>query len=122
MSMRSSLYALACTALIALITIAPTRAAGPNVDWPNVFNDKEGTRYSTLDQINRDNVKTLQVAWVYHTGDSTPTRTIECTPLVIDGIMYITTVNTMAVALDAMTGKEIWRYDPYADKSRKWLK
>jgi quinoprotein glucose dehydrogenase len=82
-------------------------------DWPNVFNDKEGTRYSTLDQINRDNVGKLKVAWRYQTGDSHRGSTIECTPLVIDGVMYISTVTTKVVALAADSGREIWKYDPH---------
>lgn len=85
-----------------------------NVDWANVNNDKEGTRYSTLDQINRSNVANLKVAWTYRTGDSAPGTTIECTPLVVDGVMYVTTVRTKVAALDAASGKEKWVYDPYA--------
>ena len=85
-------------------------------DWPNVGNDRGGMRYSTLTQINRDNVKNLQVAWTYRTGELDPSKktTIECTPLVIDGVMYITTIHSRVVALDAATGKEIWKFDPYA--------
>ncbi len=94
--------------------------AGRNmsVDWPNVGNDKGGARYSELDQINRDNVGRLEVAWTYHTGDADPAKgtTIECTPVVVDGVMYITTVKTKVVALDAATGKELWAFDPYADE------
>src|SRR6266478_9339590 len=77
--------------------------AADSADWSNVFLDKQGTRYSTLDQINRSNVTQLKVAWVYRTGDMAPGRTIECTPIVIGGVMYITTVNTNCVALDAAT-------------------
>ncbi|HEX8914210.1 MAG TPA: pyrroloquinoline quinone-dependent dehydrogenase [Humisphaera sp.] len=102
-------------------------------DWPNVGNDKGGTRHSPLAQINRENVAKLKVAWTYKVDDADPTRgsTIECTPVVVDGVAYVTTVKTKAVALDAATGKELWRFDPYgpdfggpvADKSgRKWVK
>src|SRR4051812_4559301 len=73
-----------------------------NVDWPNAGNDKGGQRYSTLAQINRDNVKTLSIAWTYHTKDAGTGTTIECTPLVIDGVMYVTTVLSKVVALDAV--------------------
>src|SRR5258706_5421894 len=83
------------------------------VDWPNVGNDKGGTRYSHLNQINRSNVKNLKVAWTFHTGDAGESSTIECTPIVIDGIMYVTTCLTTVVPLDASTGKEKWRFDPY---------
>ena len=85
-------------------------------DWPNVGNDKGASRYSTLNQINRDTVKNLRVAWAYHTGDTdfekkTP---IQCTPIVVGGVMYLTTAKARIVALDAATGREIWKFDPFA--------
>src|SRR5262249_20630639 len=85
-------------------------------DWPNTGNDKGATRYSTLKQINRENVKNLKVAWTYNTGDAGrgASTTIECTPIVVNGVMYITTVRSKVVALDAATGREIWKYDPLA--------
>src|SRR6187399_1320127 len=107
--------------LLGLSLACPARATGASaesVDWPNAGNDKGGQRYSTLDQINRDNVKTLAVAWTYHTGDAGAGTTIECTPLVVDGVMYVTTVLTRVVALDAASGREIWKFDPF-DPSRK---
>jgi len=70
-------------------------------------------RYSKLTQINRESVKDLRVAWIYHTHDAaTRGTTIECTPIVIDGVMYLTTVKLKIVALDAATGKPIWEYAP----------
>jgi quinoprotein glucose dehydrogenase len=94
--------------------------AADNVDWPAVYNDKGGTRFSPLDQINRDNVSKLNVAWTYRTGDAGAGTTIECTPIVVDCVMYVTTVRTKVVALNAATGKEIWQFDPYSDRSRKF--
>jgi quinoprotein glucose dehydrogenase len=99
-----------------------TIQAADRADWPNPGNDKAGTRYAALDQINRENVKNLAVAWTYHTGDAGPGTTIECTPLVIGGVMYVTTVRSKVVALDAATGKPVWTYDPYTDTSRKFIK
>ncbi len=101
--------------LVALLLL--TTMSFAQTDWPNVGNDKGAMRYSTLRQINRDNVKNLKVAWTYHTGDTdfekkTP---IQCTPIVVNGVMYLTTAKSKIVALDAATGKEIWKYDPYAD-------
>ncbi|MBS1707183.1 MAG: pyrroloquinoline quinone-dependent dehydrogenase [Armatimonadetes bacterium] len=70
-------------------------------------------RYSKLTQINRSNVKKLKVAWTYHTGEKLdPGSTIECTPVVVDGVMYITTAKIHVVALDAATGKRKWEYTP----------
>jgi quinoprotein glucose dehydrogenase len=71
-------------------------------------------RYSRLDQINRENVRRLEPAWTYHTGElaGREGKTIECTPIVIDGVMYVTTGYLRVVALDAATGKELWQFDP----------
>jgi quinoprotein glucose dehydrogenase len=79
-------------------------------------------RYSGLSQIDTDNVRGLQVAWVYHTRDAGEKTPIECTPIVVDGVMYITTASTKVVALNAATGQEIWQFDPYQDRSRNWIK
>lgn len=106
----------------------PNVRARDSVDWANVGEDKGAMRYSRLSQINRESVKNLRVAWVYHTGDadtrskgasfggpSSSGTTIECTPIVIGGVMYITTAKLKIVALDAATGKPIWEYDPKSD-------
>ena len=78
-----------------------------------------GSRYSPLAQIDRHNVHHLEVAWTYRTSDADPARfsTIECTPIVVDGILYATTCSprVKVVALDAATGREKWRYDPFAN-------
>ena len=57
--------------------------------WRIYGGDKGGTRYSTLDEINRSNVHQLQAAWIYHTGDKRdkPLSTIECNPIVVDDTM-----------------------------------
>jgi glucose dehydrogenase len=86
---------------------------GQYENWTSVGNDRGGMRYSRLEQINRENVHQLEAAWTYRTGEAD--KTIECTPLVIDGVMYITTNHLRAVALDAATGVEIWSFDPFAD-------
>lgn len=72
-------------------------------------------RYSRLDQINCSNVNKLAVAWTYHTGDAKqrPRTTMECTPLVLDGVVYITTALVKVCALDAATGRLLWQYDPF---------
>jgi quinoprotein glucose dehydrogenase len=74
-------------------------------------------RYSPLDQINRENVTRLRPAWTYHTREleGRVGKTIECTPIVIDGVMYVTTGYLRLVALDAATGRELWQFDPLKD-------
>lgn len=65
-------------------------------------------RYSPLDQIRTDNVKNLVLKWIYQTGKI---GSFQTNPLVVDGIMYITTPYNHVVALDARTGKQLWRYE-----------
>jgi quinoprotein glucose dehydrogenase len=122
--MRRSIIALAAIAIGAVSPAqgADSRAPFAAADWPRVGNDAGGMRWSELRQINRDNVRNLKVAWVYHTRDASDKSTIECTPIVIDGVMYVTTVRTRIVALDAATGQERWQFDPYSDSSRTRLR
>jgi quinoprotein glucose dehydrogenase len=84
-------------------------------DWPIYGGDNAGTKYSPLNQITRDNVKQLAPAWIYRCDDMTarPASTIECNPIVIEGVAYLTTPGLKLVALDAATGKEKWRFDPW---------
>ena len=65
----------------------------PTVDWPGVGGEPGCSRYSPLDQINRDNVSKLEPAWTYHTGEleGRAGKVIECTPIIVDGVMYLTT-------------------------------
>jgi quinoprotein glucose dehydrogenase len=95
------------------------QAAAPagNVDWPRVGNDAGCQRYSPLDEINRANVARLKPAWTYHTGEleNGVGKTIECTPIVVDGVMYVTTGRLRLVALEADTGEQLWQFDPLAE-------
>lgn len=129
----------ACSLMLAASTVLAAAQAGParddatprahasgmeRADWPSYGGDAGHRRYAALDQIDRDNVRHLQVAWRYRTGDADPAAktTIECTPIVVDGTMYLTTVRTKVVALDAASGTERWVYDPYKDVDRKGMR
>ena len=83
-------------------------------DWICVGGDRGCSRYSTLDQITRDNVSSLEVAWRFSTGELVDGkgRTIECTPVVVDGVVYVTTANRRVVALQGASGKVLWEFDP----------
>lgn len=88
--------------------------------WQVYGGDAGQTRYSSLDQINRSNAAQLQVAWTLDTGDRGPT--IECNPIIIGRTMYLTSPLLKVIAVDAATGAERWRYDPYDnyDGPRYW--
>jgi quinoprotein glucose dehydrogenase len=102
----------ATTSTILCVLLAGN-CVGAGNDWPVVGGDSGNSRYSSLTQINRSNVNGLRVAWTYHTCDSKEGSTIECTPIVIGGTMFVTTVRCRVVALDADSGRELWRFDPY---------
>jgi len=106
----------ACTVLLSLAAAGPA-VRPPAAEWPAVGRDPGGSRHSPLRQIHRGNVHRLRQAWVFHTGDADPRNksTIECTPIVAEGVLYVTSVRTTLFALDAATGREKWRFDPYAE-------
>jgi quinoprotein glucose dehydrogenase len=97
-------------ALSVAIGVAALAAAtlGAQNNWTQVGQDAAATKYSTLDQINISNVKTLQQAWVFHTGDKT--GFFESTPIVVDGTMYLTAQNGV-YALDPVTGAQAWKFE-----------
>jgi alcohol dehydrogenase (cytochrome c) len=90
------------------VDIAPARllVAPPHEDWPSYNGDYSGRRYSALDQINLGNVRKLRAQWVFH---STNSDSMEVTPVVVGGVMYITSAND-AFALDARTGRVLWHH------------
>jgi quinoprotein glucose dehydrogenase len=84
-------------------------------DWP-VYNGGPGEdHYSYLTQINRSNVNRLQVAWTYDTGKVTG---LETNPIIIDGVLYAFTPSLKVVALNAATGKLLWKFDSGIDGTR----
>jgi quinoprotein glucose dehydrogenase len=75
-------------------------------DWPG-YGGPDGTHYSGLSQINRDNVKNLVVAWKYDTGE---TGGIEANPIIVGKVLYTTTPGRGVIALDAASGKQLWKF------------
>lgn len=109
--MRKACVSLALAALMVLPGCAQQPAA-PNTqaargDWPSYGRDLTNQRFSPLARINRDNVAGLAPAWTYRSGVS---ATFQATPIVSDGVMYLALPFNHVVALDARTGKELWRY------------
>ncbi|QYD73496.1 glucose/quinate/shikimate family membrane-bound PQQ-dependent dehydrogenase [Paraburkholderia edwinii] len=97
---------------------SPTPDSDPRAgDWPAYGRTQGGTRYSPLAQINEQNVKNLQIAWTFETGDrkgkNDPQEiTDEVTPIKIGSMLYLCSPHQKLFALDAATGKEKWRFDP----------
>ena len=109
-------------ALYASLQIASGQSANPagasKNDWAYYGHDAGGTRYSPLTQINRENVKNLKVAWTFHTGDISdgsgrPKRSgLETTPILVDGVLYLTSPFNRVFAVNPETGKQLWVFDP----------
>ncbi len=84
-----------------------------DTDWPVYLGDSGRRHYSELDQIDRDNVSQLEVAWVYDSGElRSGGSTMYTSPLVIDGVLYGLSPRLVAFALNAATGEEFWRFEP----------
>ena len=82
-------------------------------NWPQYHRTYTAWRYSPLDQINRDNIKKLKVAWIHQPGDIT--HGIQATPIEIDGVLYYISAYNNVHAVDAATGKTLWHYKPKLD-------
>jgi quinoprotein glucose dehydrogenase len=95
----------------------------PDKDWPIYGGNKAGNRYSDLDQVNLTNVKDLQVAWSYNSNDSAAghdpknkqSHEIQCQPIVVNGVLYGTNSTLELFAIEAATGKQLWKFDPFKD-------
>jgi alcohol dehydrogenase (cytochrome c) len=89
------------------VTTADLRANPPSANWLSYNGDYSGRRFSSLAEINSDNVKQLHAHWVFHSRSS---DSLEVTPVVVNGVMFVTSAND-GFALDARTGREIWHHE-----------
>jgi len=91
-------------------------------EWGAYGRDPQGTRFSPLTQISPANVAGLKPAWTFHTGDISDgahgarRSGFETTPLYLDGRLYLTTPFNRVIAVDPVSGKELWAYDPKTDR------
>lgn len=89
-----------------------TASAGE--EWLTYGGTYDEQRHSSLTNVNTDTVADLGVAWTY---DLATNRGVESTPIVVDGVMYVTSAWSLVYALDAKTGEELWVYDPDVDRA-----
>ncbi|MEE9381397.1 MAG: PQQ-dependent dehydrogenase, methanol/ethanol family, partial [Hyphomonadaceae bacterium] len=90
-------------------------AADTPEEWLTYGGTYDEQRFSRLTGITAENIDTLGVAWTY---DLATARGVEATPIVVDGVMYVTSAWSVVYALDARTGEEKWVYDPEVDRAR----
>lgn len=100
------------TALLFAFLAFQALETDPYRAWRTYGGDAGQTRYSSLDQIDRSNVHTLEVAWEFDTGEDGPT--IQTNPIVVDDVMYLLSPRLTVVAVHADRGEEIWRFDPFS--------
>ena len=99
--------------ILAVSLLSACAPAETDSDWPVYLGDAGRRHYSALDQITRDNVSRLEVAWVYDAGELRGGgSTMYTSPLVIDGVLYGLSPRLVAFALSAATGEELWRFEP----------
>ncbi|GHB56545.1 outer membrane protein assembly factor BamB family protein [Persicitalea jodogahamensis] len=84
-------------------------------EWREYLGGPDRAHYSPLKQITIENVKNIELAWEYHTKDTS--GQIQCNPIIVDGVMYATTASVKAFALDAATGKPLWQFSDSREAS-----
>jgi quinoprotein glucose dehydrogenase len=109
--MRKIIICLLCFTFISCTKNDDRKYSG----WQIKGGTADGIQYSSLDQINKDNVHQLSLAWTFEAGDADTIDNrsqIQCNPIVVDGILYGTTATLRAFAVNASSGAELWRFDP----------
>jgi quinoprotein glucose dehydrogenase len=98
--------------LLTILLISTFAFSAPaDVNWP-INGGVDNIRYSTLTQINRGNAAKLKVAWTYDSHDAFKGSEMQSNPIIVDGLLYVTTPTMKVVALNAATGAEVWKFDP----------
>jgi quinoprotein glucose dehydrogenase len=122
---RTAATVIAALGTILAAGVAHTQSLDAS-DWGYYGGDVFGQHYSSLDQINRQNVSRLAVAWTYRTGElgegfaRAGKLTFEATPVLAFGALYLETPTNIVIALDPETGRQRWRYDPRIDRTRHY--
>jgi len=108
MKLPPILLRVSALAVVCLLTPCAVTAQ-QNQDWPVYGGNKSGQRYSPLTQINRTNVTQLRVAWTFDTGEAS--AGLQTHPLITGGRIFVYSPQQMVFALDAATGKQLWKFD-----------
>lgn len=87
-------------------------------NWSVYGGNKENNRYSSLTQIDTNNVTQLQIAWQYHAGDSDKNTQLQVNPIIIENVLYGVSPKLKLFAVDAVTGKEKWVFNPVDDSAK----
>lgn len=109
--MKKPLYSIASVLGICLLFLSfRGYYPGPHQnDWPEYLGGGDRNHYSELSRINTGNVASLEPAWEFHTGDS---GQVQCNPIIVANRLFAVTASNHLFALDAETGRELWRFAP----------
>lgn len=124
--MRRTMIFLSLLIVFGALSIADAQKQKTVADWPAYGRDAGGARFSPLTQIQRGNVAQLKVAWTYRTGAEEVNAAgkrnaaFESTPILVDGLLYLTTPYSRVIALDPASGKEEWTFDPQIALDRRY--
>ena len=99
---------LACLAGASLLSAQGASLVG---EWQSYSGDAQGRRYSPLSQINTTNISTLKLAWQYGVADTRTAGRSQAVPILVRGVLYTSTARRTIVALDPVTGHEIWKHE-----------
>jgi quinoprotein glucose dehydrogenase len=114
---KSRLAVLTLSVVATTIAVVTSQSPQPRTEWRYYGGNKGFTRYSALDQINRDNVKNLRIAWrrpaanaklIAAFPDTRANAYLRATPIMIDGVLYTQDAHGLVIALDGETGRTIW--------------
>ena len=117
-------FQLAPATALSLISVCSFAQSGaPDGQWPNHSGDRGSTKYAALDQIGRENVGDLEIAWRWRTVDTEIAwenrlrpGSFKTAPLMVDGVLYVSTAISQIAAIDAGTGETLWVHDPESYK------
>ncbi len=108
-----SMFSSLCLVLFALfIALSDARS-----EWSSYGANEGGTKYSPLDQINRENVRKLEIAWTYQTGEGKRPRAFQTTPILVNDLLIACATNDLVFALNPQSGEEVWSFDPKYEPS-----
>lgn len=124
--MLRRMFFLSLLIVFGALSVADAQKQKLSGDWSAYGRDAGGLRFSPLDQINRGNIAKLKNAWTYRTGAEevkaagAKNAAFESTPILVDGLLYLTTPYSRVIALDPATGAEKWIFDPQIALDRRY--
>jgi len=119
-------FVLGACVVASVIPLAVHAADARDSEWPTYGSDPGGSRYAPLTQVTRDNVAKLTQVWSYQTGDlgagfpSAKRMAFEATPILIDGVLYVSSPYGHVHAIKATTGERLWQFDVHLPNDRSY--